>query len=672
MAANAGQGVKKRKRKNSQTNSKGKQLTKAELIRHVRLVFLNLKLHHQRRAGSLVLFLLLCLNVFYFSPVKSGLRINVSVEKSLMNESTPLAEPSDPFDLILSKVGGFGAPVTNEGAILTQNSIKNVAVTTNVKELARSLVAIETEMNQGWNQSNAKVLPLGQMGYVKRDLPVYKDGLQKMEMSLLSRPKSGLYSKNELASSAYNMILCLSFNTDHCFDPDQYAAIGKSRKVNRLQALRDVAWSKDKFCKTTSATTRGIKDEDLLSFTFPCWVMPGDYDRMLRYSREKKVERWIVKPRSLGAGMGIYVVNDYDGLSSEKHSSNVIQTYLEEPHLIEKVGLDGEVNKYKWDMRTYVLVTSITPLRAYVFNRGLVRISTSPYTKDCSKNITACLTNTSLNKKVEGAQLKDITWSFKKLKDYLATKGMSNFDAVYQKMQRAIGLTLMSTESEFMRRFTPKGFKCENCYQLLGVDLLFDKDMNPKVVEINGEPSLKLTGNGKTHYDFTKRYMGRDLFELVFNKRSAVTKANAADKLATWAAALAQNEKQRKKKVAMLGEDHVQYILATLREHSKLGGFMPVYPNRALASTYARFLQQIRDYEDKNKEKKPINVHGDGRRYRLHQIITVLQSPELASISSQLVEDPAPSTTATSIGDKKPKQKSPKPESVAGDDDDEF
>jgi hypothetical protein len=490
-------------------------------------------------------------------------------------------------------------------------------------------------------------VPLGQHGYVKRDLPVYKDGFSRLDevVTVLPRPKSGLFSAEQLQAQDYNMILCLSFNTDMCFDPQQHNLIGDSRKVNRIQNLRDVVWSKHKFCKTISAATRGLQDADLLSFTFPCWVMPGDYDKMIKFSEQHRLETWIAKPRALGAGMGIYIISDRDALEHERQTSNVVQAYLENPHLVEKPGLDGNQGRFKWDMRTYVVVTSMTPLRAYLYRRGLVRISTSPYTRDCKTNITACLTNTSLNKKVEGAQLKDITWSFSKMRDYLRPRGV-DFEQVFLRIQRAIGLALLSAESEMLRHFEPRGFKCENCYQLLGVDVIFDADLNAKVVEINGEPNLKCTSNGKTHYDFTKKGLGRDLVSLVYSRTSQRNEVAAA--LTRWADALGSDRKRLKapgKKQqppsqqqqppaqdqqelpdkATVGEDHVRYILHTFREHAKQGNFAPIYPNLQLAEPYGRFLRFLRDKEAAGKDKGELSAHADGRRYRLHQIMTFLQ-----------------------------------------------
>ncbi len=288
------------------------------------------------------------------------------------------------------------------------------------------LAKIESSSHAGWNVSDAKVLPLGQAGYVRRDLPVYKNALDYHGFTVLSRAEGGFLELKQTESrSLYSAILCLSFNTDHCLrDPNkQHPKIGLDRKINRISGLRDVVWSKHKFCQTISSSIRGIDDPELKGFTFPCWVMPQDYDTMIADSKNRSPDLpppiWIVKPRSLGAGMGISIVDSIAKLKKEQNKDHVIQDYLQNPHLIEQPEIKtGKMGKFKWDLRSYVLVTSVVPLRAYVYGRGLVRVATTPYSNDC-KNATQCLTNTSINKHVEGAKLKDITWSLQKLRKYL-------------------------------------------------------------------------------------------------------------------------------------------------------------------------------------------------------------------------------------------------------------
>ena len=69
----------------------------------------------------------------------------------------------------------------------------------------------------------------------------------------------------------------------------------------------------------------------------------------------------------------------------------VVQEYINNPLLID--GL-------KFDIRIYVLMTSIEPLRLYIFEDGLVRFATRPYSnkmEDLADNYIH-LTNYTINK----------------------------------------------------------------------------------------------------------------------------------------------------------------------------------------------------------------------------------------------------------------------------------
>jgi len=75
---------------------------------------------------------------------------------------------------------------------------------------------------------------------------------------------------------------------------------------------------------------------------------------------------------------------------------SVICKYISNPLL---------VNGHKFDLRIYVLITSIDPLRIYVFNEGLARFASEPYShKVGTKNLFQHLTNYSINKKSDQFQ----------------------------------------------------------------------------------------------------------------------------------------------------------------------------------------------------------------------------------------------------------------------------
>ena len=66
----------------------------------------------------------------------------------------------------------------------------------------------------------------------------------------------------------------------------------------------------------------------------------------------------------------------------------VVQEYIDKPFLV-----DG----YKTDMRIYVLVTSCDPLKFFLFNDGLLRMSTEKYTAPTDSNLVGYTLPPSIN-----------------------------------------------------------------------------------------------------------------------------------------------------------------------------------------------------------------------------------------------------------------------------------
>ena len=60
------------------------------------------------------------------------------------------------------------------------------------------------------------------------------------------------------------------------------------------------------------------------------------------------------------------------------------------------------INGLKFDIRIYVLVTSVDPLRIYVYHEGLARFASEDYNcQNIKSNKYSHLTNYSINKKNE-------------------------------------------------------------------------------------------------------------------------------------------------------------------------------------------------------------------------------------------------------------------------------
>ncbi|VDM03068.1 unnamed protein product [Schistocephalus solidus] len=78
-------------------------------------------------------------------------------------------------------------------------------------------------------------------------------------------------------------------------------------------------------------------------------------------------------------GHGIRIFTNVDSVPANLGSNGtyVLQEYITNPLLI-----DG----YKFDLRVYVLITSCCPLRIFVYNEGLVRVSAEKYISPIEPN----------------------------------------------------------------------------------------------------------------------------------------------------------------------------------------------------------------------------------------------------------------------------------------------
>jgi tubulin polyglutamylase TTLL6/13 len=98
-----------------------------------------------------------------------------------------------------------------------------------------------------------------------------------------------------------------------------------------------------------------------------------------------------VKPEASCQGKGIFLTRGFEWLTGASEHY-VAQRYLHKPYLIS--GL-------KFDLRIYVLVTGVNPLRAYITREGLARFATEKYEKPAPCNLNNMmmhLTNYAINK----------------------------------------------------------------------------------------------------------------------------------------------------------------------------------------------------------------------------------------------------------------------------------
>ena len=92
-------------------------------------------------------------------------------------------------------------------------------------------------------------------------------------------------------------------------------------------------------------------------------------------------------------GSGIFLIRKPSEIP--KNEQYVVQRYISKPYLIDAL---------KFDLRIYVLLAGIDPLRIYVYKEGMARFATEPYKPPNQQNLGnnfQHLTNYAINKENE-------------------------------------------------------------------------------------------------------------------------------------------------------------------------------------------------------------------------------------------------------------------------------
>ncbi|GFN73517.1 tubulin polyglutamylase ttll11 [Plakobranchus ocellatus] len=235
------------------------------------------------------------------------------------------------------------------------------------------------------------------------------------------------------------------------------------------------------------------------------WLLPQQFTEFaseVRCMQEKKPKQkpvFIVKPSEGSQGEGIYLLKDPQHYIGGNSKSHVVQEYLSNVLLLEK---------YKFDLRIYVVLRCLDPLEFHICKEGLARFSTIPYEQPNNKNLAESymhLTNYSLNKRSSDFKIsdKDDEGSKRKMTAVLSQLSRLGHDteALWARIEQIVSKTLIAVVGELkieMQAAAPSGKPGPTCFQVLGFDVLIMKNLDPMLLEVNSNPSLSITEEHET------------------------------------------------------------------------------------------------------------------------------------------------------------------------------
>jgi len=246
--------------------------------------------------------------------------------------------------------------------------------------------------------------------------------------------------------------------------------------------------------------------------------LPRDRKELEDKMRAEPGSLWIVKPPGKNNGSGIHVINHVDEIP-ETEEDICIQRYIVNPYLIKKC---------KFDLRIYVLVTSLEPLRIFIYDEGLVRFAVNDYTLDPEqiKDKKIHVTNFDVNKNsakflhnTDPLEPEGHKWTLTGLWKYMGSEinrgNCLNLISMWEKVKELVIKSLLCGLTSIKDELKP-GCKKElrstyNFYKIFGYDVLLDSNRNPHLIEINSRPAAlsdKLDA-------FVNRPMVSEMFKIV-------------------------------------------------------------------------------------------------------------------------------------------------------------
>ena len=163
----------------------------------------------------------------------------------------------------------------------------------------------------------------------------------------------------------------------------------------------------------------------------------------------------------------------------EREHKMIAQRYVDRPLLIER---------RKFDMRQWVLVTSINPLVVWRYSHYYLRFSSREYNDDLADRVTH-LTNQSIQKKCEGygTAIEGNMWSREQFHSFLtaehgAEAGARTAAAVEARMSAVVGDTMRAVCDVIEPRAAS--------FELYGFDLMLDAQYGVWLLEVNSSPDM--------------------------------------------------------------------------------------------------------------------------------------------------------------------------------------
>ncbi|TDO10582.1 PqqD family peptide modification chaperone [Halomonas ventosae] len=311
-------------------------------------------------------------------------------------------------------------------------------------------------------------------------------------------------------------------------DAAQFRRVSPTRKMNHFPGNAALT-VKSRLHDSLATLRERIReshgaDHDLvrrLAFFPRAYVMPGDYHALQEAAQADPGQRWILKPTNASKGKGVQVLQDV--AEAPLARDWLVQEYLANPHTIRG---------HKYVLRLYVLITSLAPLRVYLYRQGFAKLASEPWDPEDADNPYSQLTNPDINALNSHAEAPVEFIDLERYRAWLRDQGHDD-EALFARIEDLVALTTISAVDAMRARTAEAGADPRGCYELLGLDCLVDDTLKPWILECNLSPSLGICAAPETGGRVEEAVKGglvHDMVALVDLPGRALSEAGTAAK----------------------------------------------------------------------------------------------------------------------------------------------
>lgn len=187
-----------------------------------------------------------------------------------------------------------------------------------------------------------------------------------MPMGKIGKVYAGL--RNILKENGFTLSKGPNFNLawGYCSSKDSVKTFDKNQRFSHFPGCWQIG-RKDNLWMNLSKRQRSMPD--IYNFLPKTFCLKIDYETWVK--NKDTSQYWILKPVDAARGEGIRLISQNERPNPKNLKNYLASQYISKVHLI---------NGYKYDLRVYVIVTCMDPLRVYVYKEGLVRFATEKYT----------------------------------------------------------------------------------------------------------------------------------------------------------------------------------------------------------------------------------------------------------------------------------------------------